>query len=804
MTVEELFAVAARYRAEGFTVDETHAHLMPGAIADGLDEAEAKETINRAFALDSSQFTGCKPLEFYQERFGPNTIFLSIIPGEKRPRNKGWQNITLEQSREPAYLEELARSSIGVKFGPDSGNLAGLDLDNDRAVSIFLAVWPAAANTLQTRGQRGRTFFFRMIGDYPSRIYKIKSADTGEPMGEWRGGGGAQTVVGGRHPSGCFYQVPVDKPIMEVKFNDIPWPVEFLLPWLKAEPAEAQYIFGGTESQDDLNRRILSYLAAIPGAISGNGGHNQTFKVALALVNRFALSPDAALPYLHVYNDERCVPPWTEKELLHKLADAAAVWGVGEIGEFGEVSCPVEGETGEISPSLAANLGEISPSLPRENGETSPNSPISPGPHAQLVQRPIFPPDSILADFYDLAVTVVEGADCYIIGSILPICAALMARAVWLPWAGGSLHCNLYAMLAGKPGDRKSSTIDLPEMLVRKLLPQEAFIPKAFSPETLIDEYDLGAGGCPDKLWICDDANATLADWQKSATGERNAARFLELYDCKHLSESYRRNRTGKKIAAQRRYIPFTSTSIVFGATFNICTFRNQTTRAGMQRRFLYYVAEGHGRKIRWPQLDQKKFDALVADFSLLQKMVGKFFLSQKALALFDDFQDENRAKMNASDPLNEPLLSRLSSSPVQTLKVAMIFEACRSAASASGSMVIQETTLQYAIDHVNGCLEAAARLDSIARRIYIANDAEVLLARIRVDFQAPQFRVKNAIVLTRTELTCKYAGHGNNRGLNVQDLYIRLLPYLISRGDAVALPKTGGKRERYAFRVEP
>jgi hypothetical protein len=267
--------------------------------------------------------------------------------------------------------------------------------------------------------------------------------------------------------------------------------------------------------------------------------------------------------------------------------------------------------------------------------------------------------------------------------------------------------------------------VEKPKLLARKLLPQEAFLPKAFSPETLLDEYDANAGGRPDKLWICDDANATLADWQSSVTGVRNATRFLELYDCKPLSESYRRNRKDKQLGVQRRCIRSTSTSIVFGATFNFCTVRNQATRAGMQRRFLYYVAEGHGRTIRWPQLDKAKFDDLVADFSLLGKKVGEFFLSQEALSLFEDFQQDNRAQMAASDPLDQPLLSRLSSSPVQTLKVAMVFEACRSVSASSGSTVIQKTTLQYAIDHVNGCLEAAARLDSIARRIYIANDAD-------------------------------------------------------------------------------
>jgi hypothetical protein len=448
----------------------------------------------------------------------------------------------------------------------------------------------------------------------------------------------------------------------------------------------------------------------------------------------------------------------------------------------------VPGEIGEI--------GEIASGNPKIEWETSPNSTISPG---APPQKAIFPPDSILADYHNLAVTLTEGAECYIIGSILPVCAALMGQAVWLPWMAQSLHPNLFTMLAGKPGDRKTSTIDLAESIAEKSLPRAAFLPKAFSPETLFDEYDVQSGGRSDKIWICDDANATLADWQKSSTGERNAARFLGLYDCKGLSENYRRNRQkGQPKEAQQRFIAHTSTSVVFGATFNICTFRNQATRAGMQRRFLYYVAEGHGRVILYPPSCEDKLEGLADGFSSLGLLAGKFSLSKDALKLFEDFQKNNRDQMNQSDPLDEALLSRLSSSPTHVLKVAMIFEACRSVRAGRANMEIQESTLQYAIAHVEECLSATTKLDLIARRIYIANDAEVLLAEIRYDFAA--LNRNGSIVLSRTQLTSKYAAHGTRgRGLNVQDIYLRLIPYLIGRGDAQALPKEG-KLERWAI----
>lgn len=68
--------------------------------------------------------------------------------------------------------------------------------------------------------------------------------------------------------------------------------------------------------------RARSYLAKMPGAVSGQGGHNATFAAAVTLVRGFALSETDALPLLLEWN-AKCIPPWTEAELRHKLCSAA-------------------------------------------------------------------------------------------------------------------------------------------------------------------------------------------------------------------------------------------------------------------------------------------------------------------------------------------------------------------------------------------------------------------------------------------------------------------------------------------------
>jgi hypothetical protein len=67
--------------------------------------------------------------------------------------------------------------------------------------------------------------------------------------------------------------------------------------------------------------RARAYLAKLPPAIAGQGGHAATFTAACRLVE-FGLSFEQAVPLLAEWNETHCQPSWTEAELCHKLADA--------------------------------------------------------------------------------------------------------------------------------------------------------------------------------------------------------------------------------------------------------------------------------------------------------------------------------------------------------------------------------------------------------------------------------------------------------------------------------------------------
>ena len=323
-------------------------------------------------------------------------------------------------------------------------------------------------------------------------------------------------------------------------------------------------------------------------------------------------------------------------------------------------------------------------------------------------QPAIYPKNSILHDYMEYSSARQESADCYLLGSILPICSRILGRRVAFEWGDGLQYPNLFAILVGKPGDRKSSAIDQAERLGRKLLDPDAFLPTSFSPEAMFEEYSINA----DKLWIVGEANIILTDWKKTSHGERVATRFLDLYDCKDLSESFMRNLGNSDNKSPSRSIPETFTSILFGATFNVASFQGQQIQEGLARRFLYYVAEGPGRTIILPpKTDKVVFCNLEKIFARLKnsEIDGSIDFDDEADSVWADLQNRNRAQMREVDSQNESQLARLNSVPMQTLRVAIIFEACIWAKSdKEWRGKISGQALKLAIDHVEACLEAA------------------------------------------------------------------------------------------------
>lgn len=101
--------------------------------------------------------------------------------------------------------------------------------------------------------------------------------------------------------------------------------------WLATpDPAQDRRPQNIAPPSNDVERRALAYIERMPPAISGAGGHQATWNVALVLAKGFGLSEGDTLRILRDHYSPRCEPPWAEKELEHKARDAKASERVAE------------------------------------------------------------------------------------------------------------------------------------------------------------------------------------------------------------------------------------------------------------------------------------------------------------------------------------------------------------------------------------------------------------------------------------------------------------------------------------------
>jgi hypothetical protein len=206
-------------------------------------------------------------------------------------------------------------------------------VDVDDAAHVWLkdeAKFGLDAAPCQRTPRGGRHYVFRQ----PPGVAVGCSVKKISPGVDVRANGGYVVVYPSTTPDGGYEWV---RPL-ECKPESVPFAPGWLLDLVKrdgkpdqrAEPTAGEKpVVRHSEPDEppkpprDVLERARRYVAAIPPAISGQAGHDQTFIAACSLVLGFNLSPDEALPIIREWN-ATCQPPWTEKELLHKLDDANA------------------------------------------------------------------------------------------------------------------------------------------------------------------------------------------------------------------------------------------------------------------------------------------------------------------------------------------------------------------------------------------------------------------------------------------------------------------------------------------------
>lgn len=113
----------------------------------------------------------------------------------------------------------------------------------------------------------------------------------------------------------------------------------------------------------DKVERAARYLATMEPSISGSGGHDACFRAACKMVMGFDLDTETALSLLSNGFNARCTPPWSERELRHKVESADSQ--EGERGYLLTEQTSFESAPGvDLSGILGGTIAEIKKNKP--------------------------------------------------------------------------------------------------------------------------------------------------------------------------------------------------------------------------------------------------------------------------------------------------------------------------------------------------------------------------------------------------------------------------------------------------------
>ena len=208
--------------------------------------------------------------------------------------------------------------------------LLGLDYDGDSGATIdeALACWEGVRGFLySTKSHRPEQHRFRVMlllsrpvdGQEYKRLWLLADAMLREA---------GHKVDGQAKDAARFWYAPGTEDGSAHEFVDFAGEPVDVEAWLEQAPELAPVAAGAfddieeVDAPDEVVANARAYLGAMPPAVSGQGGHPTTFRAAVALVRGFGLSRGQSLDLLKSDYNPRCIPPWSEAELRHKVEGA--------------------------------------------------------------------------------------------------------------------------------------------------------------------------------------------------------------------------------------------------------------------------------------------------------------------------------------------------------------------------------------------------------------------------------------------------------------------------------------------------
>jgi putative DNA primase/helicase len=263
-----------------------------------------------------------------------NWCVLPVPSRSKIPPITEWEKLRITEDELPQHFNGRPQN-IGVQLGEPSGWLIDVDVDHELALKLADKYLPFTRLRFGRTGKPNSHWLYIVTGATPTKQHRLRSR---KMIVELRSTGAQTVFPGSIHETGeAIDWIDPDAEPAEIDPAELAQAVANLAdavrhalgetpkkPIATPKPNHASASHG--IPMEKRLERWRKYATKMGDAISGSGGHAATLTASCEAV-RFDLDASAHWQAMNWWNANKCQPPWTEKELEHKIADAEKIAG---------------------------------------------------------------------------------------------------------------------------------------------------------------------------------------------------------------------------------------------------------------------------------------------------------------------------------------------------------------------------------------------------------------------------------------------------------------------------------------------
>lgn len=259
-------------------------------------------------------------------------LVLPLAPNAKKPLGSlvphGLKDATTDPQKIRDWWTQQPNANVGIATGVGDCGPYVVDVDaphgdhkHDGAASLSAAGISLPPTLSATTPNGGRHLYYGLMTPPPYElVHSCANVETASGKLEGvdiRAGGGLIVA-----PPSSIYDKPYKWENYETTRYLTDYPSALHIKKAVAVALCAASTPRRQETGADTISRARSYLATCAASVSGEGGHVALLHAAASLVVGFNLDDASALGLLQTDFNPRCCPPWSEKELRHKVEEA--------------------------------------------------------------------------------------------------------------------------------------------------------------------------------------------------------------------------------------------------------------------------------------------------------------------------------------------------------------------------------------------------------------------------------------------------------------------------------------------------